>query len=207
VPTSTDWLIFLGASALFALIPGPGMLYVLARSLRGGRADGVRSTLGNALGALGHVLAAAIGLSALLAASATAFTVVKLLGAAYLCYLGVRALLERDHTRLEPARRGHRSAVLSGVLSELLNPKTALFFVAFLPHFVHPDRAPAPLVFALLGLIAVAMAVTVDLLVALGAGTLGARLMADARWRSRQRVASGLTMIGLGGALALAERG
>jgi threonine/homoserine/homoserine lactone efflux protein len=207
MPTSAEWLVFLGAAALFAIIPGPGILYVLARSLRGGRSDGIRSVVGNGIGALAHVAAAAIGLSALLFASATAFTVVKLLGAAYLVYLGLRALFDRDRVRIDlgPRRRG-RSVVVQGILSEVLNPKTALFFLAFLPHFVHPDTAPAPLVFALLGVIAVAMAMVVDVLVAVFAGSLGGRLVGNPRWRTRQRLASGLTMIGLGGALALAER-
>ena len=211
MPTSTDWLVFLGAAALFAVVPGPGILYVLARSLRGGRADGIRSTLGNGIGALAHVAAASIGLSAVLAASATLFAVVKLLGAGYLIYLGVRALLDRDHVRLGELAGERRAAtgsvLLQGVLTELLNPKTALFFLAFLPHFVHQGPVPAPLVFALLGVIAVAMALTVDLLVAVSAGGLGARLLGSPRWRGRQRVATGVTMIGLGGALALAERG
>src|SRR5689334_16535064 len=124
MPTSAEWLIFLGAAALFAAVPGPGLLYVLARSLRGGRADGIRSVLGNGIGAFGHVCAAAVGLSALLAASATAFTVVKLLGAAYLVYLGVRALLDRDHPAAdEPATRRHRGAMVQGIYTELLNPK------------------------------------------------------------------------------------
>jgi threonine/homoserine/homoserine lactone efflux protein len=210
MPSSAEWLVFLGAATLFAIIPGPGILYVLARSLRGGRADGVRSVLGNGIGALAHVVAASVGLSALLVASATAFTVVKLLGAGYLIYLGLRALLARDELRVEALaepRRPGRSVVGQGILSEVLNPKTALFFLAFLPHFVHPDTAPAPLVLALLGVIAVAMAMVVDLLVAVFAGSLGARLTHNPRWRTRQRLASGLTMIGLGGALALAERG
>lgn len=211
MPSSAEWLVFLGAAALFAVIPGPGILYVLARSLRGGRSDGIRSVIGNGFGALAHVAAAAVGLSAVLAASATAFTVVKLLGAGYLIFLGVRALLERDHPRLDELAdktgpRG-RSVVMQGIVTELLNPKTALFFLAFLPHFVSPERGSAPLVLALLGVIAVAMATVVDLLVAVFAGGLGARLMRNPRWRVRQRVASGLTMIGLGGALALAERG
>lgn len=208
MPTSAEWLVFLGAASLFAILPGPGILYVLARSLRGGRADGIRSVVGNGIGALAHVAAAAVGLSALLFASATAFTVVKLLGAAYLIYLGVRALLDRDHSRVDlgPQRRPGRSVIVQGMLSEVLNPKTALFFLAFLPHFVHPDQAPAPLVFALLGVIAVAMAMVVDVLVAVFAGSLSGRLVGNPRWRTRQRLASGLTMIGLGGALALAER-
>src|SRR4051812_32564545 len=183
MPAATEWLIFLAAAALFALVPGPGLLYVLARSLRGGRAEGVRSAIGNGVGALGHVVAAAVGLSAVLAASATAFTVLKLLGAGYLIYLGVRALLDRDRPAAgrtaEPpgGRRANRSAVTQGIVSELLNPKTALFFLAFLPHFVHEGPVPAPLVFALLGTIAVVMAVTVDLVVAGFAGGIGTRLM------------------------------
>ena len=208
MPSSAEWAVFLGAATLFAIIPGPGILYVLARSLRGGRSDGVRSVLGNGIGALAHVAAASVGLSALLVASATAFTVVKLLGAAYLIYLGLRALLGRDEPHLDAeVGRAGRSVVVQGILTELGNPKTALFFLAFLPHFVHPDAAPAPLVMILLGVIAVAMAFAVDLLVAVFAGSLGSRLMRDRRWRRRQRVASGVTMIGLGGALALAERG
>lgn len=209
MPSSAEWLVFLGATTLFAIIPGPGMLYVLARSLHGGRSDGVRSVVGNAIGALGHAAAAAVGLSALLFASATAFTVVKLLGAGYLIYLGLRALLRREELRLDAGkpRRSGRSVLVQGILSEVLNPKTALFFLAFLPHFVHPETAPAPLVLALLGVIAVVMAMVADLVVAVFAGSLSARLAHNPRWRTRQRLASGVTMIGLGGALALAERG
>lgn len=207
MPTSAEWLVFLSASALFAILPGPGVLYVLARSLRGGRADGVRSVVGNGIGASVHVLAAAFGLSAVLATSATAFTVVKLAGAAYLVYLGVRALLDREPATVELTPGGpRRGALRQGILVEALNPKTALFFLAFLPHFVHPESAPAPLVFVVLGLIAVAMTVVVDLVVALFAGALSSRLLHNPRWRLRERLASGLTMIGLGGALALTER-
>jgi threonine/homoserine/homoserine lactone efflux protein len=207
VPTSAEWLVFLGASALFAILPGPGVLYVLARSLRGGRADGVRSVVGNGIGASLHVLAAALGLSAVLATSAAAFTVVKLAGAAYLVYLGVRALLDRSAAEVAvPAGRPRRSALRQGVVVEALNPKTALFFLAFLPHFVHPGEVPAPVVFVVLGLVVVAMAMAVDLLVAFFAGSLSRLVAAHPRWQVRERVASGLTMIGLGGALALAER-
>ncbi|GAB3464441.1 LysE family translocator [Actinophytocola sediminis] len=207
MPTAAEWLVFLGAAALLAVLPGPGVLYVLARSLRGGRADGVRSVIGNSIGALAHVLAAAFGLSAILAASATAFTVVKLAGAAYLVYLGVRALLDRDEPPVSvESGGGRRGALRQGIVVEALNPKTALFFLAFLPHFVHQEAAPAPLVFVVLGLIVVAMTAFVDLVVALFAGALSARLMGDPRWRVRERLASGLTMIGLGGALVVAER-
>jgi threonine/homoserine/homoserine lactone efflux protein len=208
MPTSAEWLVFLGASALFALLPGPGVLYVLARSLRGGRADGMRSVVGNGIGASLHVVAAALGLSAVLATSATAFTVVKLAGAAYLVYLGVRALLDRDGaTPAVETRRRRRGPLAQGIVVEALNPKTALFFLAFLPHFVHEGAVPVPVVLIVLGLITLAMTVVVDLLVAFFAGALSERIMGNPRWRVRQRIASGLTMVGLGGALAVAERG
>ncbi|AHI00199.1 LysE family translocator [Kutzneria viridogrisea] len=197
---------FLGATAVFAVLPGPGVLYVLARSLRGGRGEGIRSAVGTCLGALVHVVAAAFGLSAVLATSATAFTAVKLAGAAYLVYLGLRGLFGR-HEQTGPDRAPRGSALVQGVLTEVLNPKTALFFLAFLPHFVHPERAPAPLVFLLLGLVVVGSALVADLTVALCAGPLGERLMGNLRWQNRQRVATSLTMIGLGGALALADNG
>ena len=135
MPTAAEWLVFLSASALFAILPGPGVLYVLARSLRGGRSDGIRSVVGNGIGASVHVVAAAFGLSAILATSATAFTVVKLAGAAYLVYLGVRALLDRGRTEVAVAEeRPRRGALRQGIVVEALNPKTALFFLAFLPH-------------------------------------------------------------------------
>jgi threonine/homoserine/homoserine lactone efflux protein len=208
MPTSAEWLIFLGTAVLFAILPGPGIFYVLARSLRGGRAEGIQSVVGNGIGACVHVVAAAFGLSAVLATSATAFTVVKLVGAGYLVYLGVHALFTKDTTDMPEVRPGRpdRSVIRQGALAEMLNPKTALYFLALLPHFVHPERDPAPLVFAVLGLIAVAMAVLVDLMVAIFAGYLGGKLRGNPRWRIRQRIGTGLAMIGLGGLLAFAEQ-
>ncbi|WP_199431740.1 LysE family translocator [Qaidamihabitans albus] len=208
MPTAAEWIVFLGTAALFAVTPGPGILYVLARSLRGGRGEGVRSVAGNGIGAAAHVLAAALGLSAVLATSAVAFTVVKIAGAVYLVGLGLYAILHRHEDAADtggPARRWARSPLLQGVLTELLNPKTALYFMALLPHFVHPESAPAPMVFLLLGLIALGLAMLADLGVALFAGSLGTKLLASRRWRARQRVAGGLTMIGLGGFVAVAE--
>ncbi|MEY7972845.1 LysE family translocator [Saccharomonospora xinjiangensis] len=218
MPTSAEWVLFLGTAALFALSPGPGVLYVLARSLRGGRSEGVRSVLGNALGASVHVVAAALGLSALLATSAVAFTVVKIAGALYLVYLGVQAIVRRHDdgtvgidataTGVESGgavKRWARSPLAQGMIAELLNPKTALYFMALLPHFVHPETAPAPLVFALLGFVAVVMAAAVDLAVAVFAGSLSVRFVNNPRLRVRQRVAAGLSMIGLGGFVAVAE--
>jgi threonine/homoserine/homoserine lactone efflux protein len=208
VPDPAELMIFLGTAAIFAITPGPGILYVLARSLRGGRSEGIRSVLGNGIGASVHVVAAAVGLSALLATSAVAFTVVKLAGSAYLVFLGVQAIFRRRDDEPEPAeggRRRARSPLVQGVLTELLNPKTALYFMALLPHFVHPESAPAPLVFIVLGLIALAMAMLADLTVALFAGMLGNLIMGNAKWRVRQRAASGAVMIGLGGFVALAD--
>ncbi|GAA4527306.1 LysE family translocator [Amycolatopsis samaneae] len=210
MPDFAEWMVFLGTAAIFAVTPGPGILYVLARSLRGGRREGVRSVLGNGIGAAAHVVAAALGLSALLATSAVAFTVVKLAGAAYLVFLGLQAIRHRHRDDeasgdAGPAARWARSPLVQGVLTEVLNPKTALYFMALLPHFVHPERAPAPLVFLVLGLIALAMTMLADLLVAVFAGRLGAVLDGNVRRRVRQRVASGATMIGLGGFVALAD--
>ncbi|KAA9153324.1 LysE family translocator [Amycolatopsis acidicola] len=205
MPTSDEWLIFLFTATIFAITPGPGMLYVLARSLRGGRPEGLRSVVGNCLGATAHVVAAALGLSAVLAASTVAFTVVKYAGALYLVYLGVQAIRQRRDDGNEGAKNLARSPLVQGILTELLNPKTALYFMALLPHFVHPDQAPAPLVFLVLGMIALVMATLADLVVALFAGQLGKRLLDHPRWRIRQRVASGAVMIGLGAFVATAD--
>lgn len=210
MPTSAEWLVFLGAAALFAIIPGPGILYVLARSLRGGRADGIRSSLGNGIGALAHVAAAAVGLSAVLAASATAFTVVKLLGAAYLIYLGLRALFERDHVRPDvpdrPARRRRagRSAVVQGMITELLNPKTALFFLAFLPQFVDPAAGPVAPQMLVLGTLLVGLGVLSDGTYALLAAGAGRRLRSATATRRVLERTSGGVFVGLGVVAALA---
>ncbi|GAA2800553.1 LysE family translocator [Saccharopolyspora taberi] len=208
MPTAQEWWLYLGAALLIAFAPGPGILYVLARSIGGGRREGVRSALGNSLGASMHVLAATVGLSALLAASAVAFTVLKFVGAAYLVYLGVRALWElRSGGVPEPGEgvRSDRSAVVQGFVSEVLNPKTAMFFLAFIPQFVHPDRGSQTLAFLALGLVFVVFTLVADLLVAAFAGPLASRIASDPRWRRRQQVASGTTLIGLGGALALSQ--
>lgn len=208
MPNFAEWWVYLGAVLLIAFVPGPGMLYVLARSIRGGSREGVLSAFGNTLGASLHVLAAAVGLSALLMASAVAFTVVKLIGAAYLIYLGARALWElRRGTGGQPqdAPRQRGSAVLQGFISEVFNPKTAMFFLAFLPQFVHPERGSTTLVFLLLGAVFVAFVLVSDLLVVSFAGPLSARVARNPRWWRRQQVASGTTLIGLGGALALAQ--
>jgi threonine/homoserine/homoserine lactone efflux protein len=140
-PDSTSmWLFGLAALALL-LIPGPSVLYVVFQSAEQGRRVGLASVAGIHLGSLVHVAAASAGLSALIVASSVAFSVVKYAGAAYLIYLGIRKLRERDvDTQVERKREPLRRAVVRGLIVNVLNPKTALFFLAFLPQFVAPDR-------------------------------------------------------------------
>ncbi|WP_166354598.1 LysE family translocator [Phytoactinopolyspora limicola] len=212
MPTSTEWLIYLGVTIIIVITPGPGMIYVLARSLNGGLREGTLSALGNALGVLVHVVAAALGLSALLAASPVAFTAVKLAGAGYLVYLGAQAIRHRNvgcGAGLSAGRHatrgtGTRSAVRQGVVVQVLNPKTTLFFMALLPQFVHAERAAPALVFTLLGVVAVILALTVELMVAVAAGRARDRLIGRTGWQARQRTVGGCLMIGLGAFVAMA---
>ena len=202
MPSVAHLTIFCTAALLLAISPGPGMLYVLARSLQGGRKVGFASSLGTALGGLCHVVAAALGLSLVLAQSALVFALVKYLGAAYLVYLGVKMLLAKDQDGL-PLETGPAkgSPFWQGVLTEVLNPKTALFFLAFIPQFI--DHA-APLVpqFLLLGTISVTLNTSADLAVVLATVPLSRRLRESAVWRRRQRRATGAVLIGLGGYVA-----
>ena len=202
--TSGQFLIFLSAALLLAISPGPGMLYVLARSLKGGKKVGLASSFGTALGGMGHVIAAAFGLSAILAQSAYAFLFVKYLGAAYLVYLGIRTLFSGDATMLATMDEGNKaqSPFWQGVLTEVLNPKTALFFLAFIPQFV--ERA-APLLpqFILLGATSVALNTSADLVVVLAAAPLAKRLETSSLWRRRQRQVSGAALVGLGSYVAV----
>ncbi|MCA9835827.1 MAG: LysE family translocator [Trueperaceae bacterium] len=137
----TAFLGFLLAAFTLAIIPGPGILYVLARTLRGGRREGILSTAGTGIAGLIHTLAAALGVSALLATSAIAFTIVKWMGVAYLIYLGVKTLLDQqgiaDNLNLETSFTP-KGALRQGIIAEVLNPKTALFFLAFIPQFINP---------------------------------------------------------------------
>ena len=190
--------VFFVAALTLAVIPGPGMLYVLARTVRGGRREGVLSTLGTGVAGLLHTLAAALGISAILATSAVAFAVIKWLGAAYLIYLGIKTLLEKDTLTVDaeavPPARG---AFVQGALTEVLNPKTALFFLAFIPQFVTLE-GPVFLQFVTLGFITTLLTSGADFIVVLAAGPLSGLLRRRQRLRSVQRVASGGTLIGLG---------
>jgi threonine/homoserine/homoserine lactone efflux protein len=203
------FLVFLGAALILAITPGPGIFYVLARSLRGGRKEGMLSAAGTFLGGLVHVAAAAFGLSAILAASAIAFETVRYAGAAYLIYLGYRMIRSRHEAEaLDPAldsEGASRGTFVQGVVTEVLNPKTALFFLSFIPQFVSLREGHAAAQFLTLGAISVTLNTCADLLVACFAGPLGARMKRNAKLRSRQRAASGAAMIGLGVYVAAAR--
>jgi threonine/homoserine/homoserine lactone efflux protein len=208
VPDAAHLLAFALAATTIALIPGPGMLYVLARSLGGGRDEGLRSTLGTGIGGLVHVVAAAAGLSAIIATSATAFTIVKYIGAAYLVWLGLQAILSRSEPPSpSPADAPRASnALRQGVLTEALNPKTALFFLTFLPQFCQPENGPVVVQVLILGAVSVALNTLMDVVVAFAAGGISRRLRArPAMWR-RQQVATGSILIGLGAYAALGHQ-
>jgi threonine/homoserine/homoserine lactone efflux protein len=211
MPDTAHLTAFLAAAVVLAAIPGPGMLYVLARTLAHGRRVGLRSTGGTAAGGLGHVVAAAVGLSALLMTSAVAFSVVKYVGAAYLLWLGIRTLAglrePAEEVGTQPpsaAGTGGGLAFRQGMLTELLNPKTALFFLTFLPQFVQPERGPVALQLLALGCVSVALNSSADVIVAALGGRL--RTALSPRWWRRQRLASGCTLIALGGFAAAGNR-
>ena len=198
---------FLLAAIVLAITPGPGMAYVVARTVAGGRKEGLASCLGTGLGGMLHVLAAALGLSLLVAQSAMAFSVVKYIGAAYLVYLGLRLLMQKRPSQPADAVRaqGVRRAFFEGIAVEALNVKTALFFLAFLPQFTSVSEPLVPQL-VVLGSICVALNTLVDVAAVVGAHRLlqsQAGRSTRSRWLTR---ASGVTMVGLGAYLALARR-
>jgi threonine/homoserine/homoserine lactone efflux protein len=205
VVLTSRFLVFLSAALILAITPGPGIFYVLARSLRGGRREGVLSAAGTFLGGLVHVAAAAFGLSAILAASAIAFETVRYAGAAYLIYLGYRMIRSRHEEMAMEAAGAAGGTFVQGVTTEMLNPKTALFFLSFIPQFVSVQQGHVAAQFLLLGAISVTLNTCADLLVACFAGPLGARMKRSAKLRSGQRAASGVAMIGLGVYVATAR--
>jgi len=199
--------LFVAAALVLLITPGPAVLYIVARSIDQGRRAGLVSMLGVHAGTLVHVAAAAAGLSALLAASAMGFSVVKYLGAAYLIFLGVRRLLDRTTsvTSRRPERRHLRRAFLDGVVVNVLNPKTALFFLAFLPQFVMTARGDVGAQILGLGLLFVGLGVITDGLYAVGAGTAAHWLRGNPRFLRSERWVSGSMYIGLGVAAALSS--
>jgi threonine/homoserine/homoserine lactone efflux protein len=195
------------AAVVLAMTPGPGMAYVVARTVAGGRPEGLASCVGTAIGGMLHVAAAALGLSVIVAQSALAFNVVKYAGAVYLIYLGIRLLMRKDQafTVAPVTAQGVRRAMFDGVGVEALNVKTALFFLAFLPQFVSPGDPMVPQL-ALLGTICVALNTLVDVIAVFAADRL---LMSNVARVARARLltrVSGFTMLGLGAYLALARR-
>jgi threonine/homoserine/homoserine lactone efflux protein len=199
------FLLFFVAALLLAISPGPGIFYVLARSLAGGRREGILSSFGTFVGGLFHVLAAALGVSAILAASAVAFHTVKYAGAAYLVWLGIRMIRTRNAEMAVSASRPSQGAFRQGILTEVLNPKTALFFLSFIPQFIAPERSHVFLQFVVLGALSVLLNTAADLLVVVLAAPLERKLKSSARFRRGQRTASGLGMITLGAYVALAD--
>ncbi len=198
---------FLFAALLLAITPGPGIAYVVARTVSSGRREGLASCFGTGIGGMAHVVAAALGLSVLVAQSAAAFNVVKYVGAAYLILLGIRILMRKEAAGPVEAgaAKGVHRALWEGVVVEVLNVKTALFFLAFLPQFTSPAEPLVPQL-VLLGSICVALNTAVDVVAVFAAQRLlesGPARAARARWMTR---CSGGTMVGLGIFLGLARR-
>jgi threonine/homoserine/homoserine lactone efflux protein len=207
IPDASTLAVFVAAALALLLVPGPAVLYIVARSVEQGRAAGLVSVVGVHLGSLVHIAAAAVGLSSLLVSSAVAFNVVKYLGAAYLVFLGIRALV----TSVEPGEVEVRPAPLGkllrqGAVVNVLNPKTALFFLAFLPQFVDPDAGYAALQIVVFGLVFVALGFVTDGLYALLAGTAGNWFRTSRLYVAMQRYVSGSVFIGLGLAAALSRQ-
>lgn len=200
--------LFMAAAVLLAATPGPGMLYVAARSMAGGRAEGYASSFGTALGGLVHVVGGAIGVSAILMASAEVFTVVKLLGALYLVWLGIRTwrAANIDISDVAVSASGYRRAFLEGIVVEALNPKTAAFFLAFVTQFVDPARGNVALQFIALGAISVSLNTLADIFIAIFAGRLRLKLLTRPHWFCRLQRASAGLLVALGVALAFARR-
>jgi threonine/homoserine/homoserine lactone efflux protein len=197
--------LFFVTAFVILVTPGPAVLYIVARSVSQGRLAGIVSTLGVGVGTMFHVAAAAFGISAILAASATAFSVLKYLGAAYLVYLGIRKLMERD---VDGRRYAGYSEPLGrifwqGVVVNVLNPKTALFFLAFLPQFIDVSSGYATLQMVILGLVFVIMGICSDGVWALTAGSAGSWLRKHLGLVRAQRYFTGSVFIILGLAMAV----
>jgi len=199
--------LFLLAALIVAVVPGPGIFYVTARTLSGGRKAGFASTFGTALGGLVHVVAGGLGVSAIILASAQLFSLLKFAGALYLIWLGVKIFREAGQAPLEQiAPTGTQRAFREGVMVEALNPKTAAFFLAFIPQFLDPAAAYPALQFMTLGLISVALNSFADVIVVAMASTVRATLASKPHLLQLTRQGSGFFMAGLGISLALVRR-
>jgi threonine/homoserine/homoserine lactone efflux protein len=199
--------LFLLAASALAITPGPGIAYVAARTLAGGRREGIASSFGTALGGSVHILAGALGVSALVLASAEAFTLLKLVGAAYLVWIGIKTIREAGAPLVtgNTDAAGSARAFRDGIVIEVLNPKTAAFFLAFIPQFISPD-GDVLLQFAALGFVVVFLNTAVDVVVAFVAGRARETLVSRPALITRVRQGSGALMCGLGVLLAVARR-
>jgi len=206
IPDTASLAVFVVAALALLLVPGPAVLYVVARSIHEGRRAGLTSVLGIHVGTLVHIAAATAGLSALLVSSSVAFTVVKIAGAVYLVGLGLWTLFSR-RPEAEIALGGERNlrrAFAQGIVVNVLNPKTALFFLAFLPQFVDPDASHPAVQIAVLGLLFALLGLVTDSLWAIAAGTAGGLLRRSRRFLRTQRYVAGTVYVGLGVATAFA---
>lgn len=205
---TADFLMFLAMASLIAVSPGPGILYVAARTLAGGRDEGIASSLGTGAGGTVHIVAGAFGVSAVVMASAEAFTLLKLVGAAYLVWIGIKTLRDARApiALVEVSAAGSRKAFRDGIIVEIFNPKTAAFFLAFIPQFVNPAQGSVALQFMILGMISVTLNTLADVVVAHGASVVRRGVEARPRLIRRLRESSGILMCGLGVSLAWARR-
>ncbi|MBV8429182.1 MAG: LysE family translocator [Hyphomicrobiales bacterium] len=213
MPDPSQLILFLAAALVLAITPGPGIFYVAARTLAGGRAEGVASSCGTGLGGMVHVLAGSLGVAAVVLASAKLFAALKLIGAAYLVWLGLRTFqsARRDaaaglNEGFTPPPVGPRRAFREGVLVEALNPKTAAFFLAFIPQFVDPNAGHVAVQFMMLGFVSVSLNTLADLAVTFAASGIREGAASRPTVIRRLREASGTAMIMLGLGLALAKR-
>ncbi|MFB4278801.1 LysE family translocator [Nonomuraea sp. MTCD27] len=199
MPDISTLAIFCALTLGLLVVPGPAVLYIVTRSVSQGRGAGLVSVLGVHTGSVVHVAAAALGISALLAASATAFTVVKYVGVAYLVWLGVRQLMRRGDgdEPIEVKTQSRRRLFWEGFVVNVLNPKTAVFFVAFLPHFTNPEAGPVGPQILLLGLLWIVLGMASDGTYAMLASALAGRVRGSARVRRRLDVGSGVVYLGL----------
>jgi threonine/homoserine/homoserine lactone efflux protein len=205
--SGTSFTLFLLAAFIIAVVPGPGIFYVAARTLSGGKSAGFASTFGTALGGLVHVIAGALGVSAIILASAELFTALKFAGAFYLVWLGFKTFREARDVLAQPfVTVGSQRAFREGVLVEALNPKTAAFFLAFIPQFLDPAGGYPALQFITLGLVSVTLNTLADVVVVMMAATARAGLARRPNLLQRLRQGSGLFIAGLGISLALARR-
>jgi threonine/homoserine/homoserine lactone efflux protein len=205
IPDPSRVAVFIVAALILLVVPGPAVLYVVARSIHQGRKAGITSVLGIHVGTLVHIAAATAGLSALIVSSAVAFTAVKIAGAVYLIGLGLWTIFSRraEGDVALGGERALRRVFAQGIVVNILNPKTALFFLAFLPQFVDPNAPHPALQIAFLGLLFAALGLVTDSTWALIAGTAGGVLRRSSRYLNVQRYVTGSVYVGLGVATAL----